>query len=473
MRLSVSILLIFTLQIGISLPFFLRAQTLNFSDLNSLSTLEKQAFPADKITQTSTKTPETPAEIAAFCALFQKFSRHFTLSADDFAAAQQTCARHADFFAWAGAHFNALGDAQNAAIFLERGLFLAPQRLDLHIEYAKALAQLGEKHAARALIAPILQRSDLPAGLAPELQTFAKNLAPRWQLQGQISAQQAWHNNVTHAPSSSSFSLSLPGGELPFTLAPPFRRQAGSSQDLEGTILAQNAFAPDRELQFFANARLRHVPKHQQMDLKQGQIGFKYAQEFRRKQLFFTAQHHYLAYGGQSFLQNDLFSLQLRLPREGCSPQWGAESERRRYPHTESLDGQFYALNFAIDCAFSDKVWLFSFKIGRDKAKRNTRAGGDHHQQEIRLLYRQPWLGGDVQSEWIFFRQDDAKAYHAWLNGGQARSLRRGSWRLDYQRPINAQWSWLIGGEYWRQNANLPLFANKNASIYTGLRYRF
>lgn len=483
------------LQLGMVLPFSLPAQTLNL-DKAKPSTQGKTSAPADIFTAANPpiNSDHVTQQIAQhfhtffsqnqklsadknelyFCQHFQTRPRGAALSAADFAAAHKKCARHADFFAWAGAHLNDLGDAQNAAIFLERGLFLAPQRLDLQIEYAKALAQIGDLHAARALIAPIAQRQDLPPELAPELQRFSKTLAPPWKLHGQVLARQFWHSNITHAPSSTTFSLTLPNGTLPFSLAPQYHRQHGASQDIETTVFAQNHISPNRELQLLAHARARNVQQHAPMDLKQTQFSARLKQDFRHTQLILSTEHQYLAYDGQSFLKNEQISSAIRWSKPSCSPQIGIEGERRRYPHSANLDGHFFALQFAIDCTKNDKNWLFSFKLGRDEAKYSTRAGGDQQIQELRFAYRQALPNqGEIQSEAIFFRQDDTQGYHAWFEGGRERNLRRWLWRIDYQQPITTHWSWIVGGEYWRQNSNLPLFANKNASVYAGIRYHF
>ncbi|PZP49203.1 MAG: hypothetical protein DI596_15860, partial [Azospira oryzae] len=72
------------------------------------------------------------------------------------ASVASQCADHPGYLAYRGAVLNALGRPAEAALLLERALLLDPRRAGAQIDYAEALAALGERASAVALLRAVL-----------------------------------------------------------------------------------------------------------------------------------------------------------------------------------------------------------------------------------------------------------------------------------------------------------------------------
>src|SRR3972149_4452029 len=79
------------------------------------------------------------------------------------------CGRHAGYLAYRGAVLNALGRHEQAALLLEQALLFDPARAGAQIDYAEALAALGDAASAAALLRDVAARPDVPAPLRPQL----------------------------------------------------------------------------------------------------------------------------------------------------------------------------------------------------------------------------------------------------------------------------------------------------------------
>src|SRR5699024_9811512 len=141
--------------------------------------------------------------------------------------------------AYRGAVLNGLGKYVEAASLLEGALLLEPDLAGAQIDYAEALAGVGEPSAATSLLRGVLARPDVP----PETRAYivrrlnALDIVQRFDaLVGLRSVGEDWHGvasvtvkggydtNLNSAPSRSTLGLTLPGGdEIVFALADSVR----------------------------------------------------------------------------------------------------------------------------------------------------------------------------------------------------------------------------------------------------------
>jgi predicted Zn-dependent protease len=77
---------------------------------------------------------------------------------DTLAPLAAECGRHAGYLAYRGAVLNALGRHAEAALLLEQALLLDPARAGAQIDYAEALAALGDNLSAAAMLRDVAAR---------------------------------------------------------------------------------------------------------------------------------------------------------------------------------------------------------------------------------------------------------------------------------------------------------------------------
>ena len=81
----------------------------------------------------------------------------------------EVCDGNAFFHAFRGAQLLAQGQIEVAAIALEKALLLNPDLPGAQLDYAQALAQIGLKGSARAILNEVLQRPDIQPQLKTQL----------------------------------------------------------------------------------------------------------------------------------------------------------------------------------------------------------------------------------------------------------------------------------------------------------------
>ena len=79
------------------------------------------------------------------------------------------CEDNAFFHAYLGAKLLALGQTEAAAVSLEKALLINPDLPGAQLDYAQALAEIGLKGSARAILNEVLQRPDIQPELKVQL----------------------------------------------------------------------------------------------------------------------------------------------------------------------------------------------------------------------------------------------------------------------------------------------------------------
>jgi hypothetical protein len=399
------------------------------------------------------------------------------------------CSRDAPYLAYRGAVLNGLGKYVEAASLLEGALLLEPDLAGAQLDYAEALAGLGETVAAMSLFRDVLARPDVPpdtrAYIVRRLNTLdivqrfdalvgLRSVGENWHGVASVTLKGGYDTNLNSAPSRSTLGLTLPGGEeLVFALAENVRARGGAAGigEFRGNIARR--FEGGGSLQVYGEARARFSGSSSttDTDYQQGQLVGAWTQPLVSGDAFFSLGGTRLHYGG-----DDLYSaIRLTAGRDWsyqpCQPRLGFEGELRRYPVARELDGRFYSLATGVACKLGANRLFAAARAGVDAAERD-RPGGDQRHVDLRLA----WVGtlgpGSILVDLLLAHQRDATGYSPLLEDNATRRLYRANLYLEYVYPVSTSWALVGSVEGSFQRSNLPLFDVSGQAVYLGIRWQ-
>lgn len=426
------------------------------------------------------------------------------------AAAQQAvaddrgCLTNAAFHAWRGATLLALGRTAEAIEPLERALLHDPELPGAQLDLAQALAAEGDTASARAFLADMRQRRDLPRTIGQVIERQLDilssppqlvALAAGWQSRWQVSAMGGAETNLNNAPSSSEVTLTFPQGDVTLPLDIASRPRSGGAT--LGAIQWQG-LRPWNESVLVVQADLKarqtgdSETSYQQSDVAATWLD---APAARRQWVARVARSH-LRYGGTSLLRATRATLQYQweAPERheaagawsealaGCRPAASLELEHRGYPESRVLDGVYqggaagwlcrrHKLGDGADSLTANTFFYgVQARVGSDRPLQSARAGGAYRRSEIRAQWEGPWLWGRVGAQWSTTHQRDRSPYSPLL-GNVPRSTTRHVLQLEASWPLKQSLALVANAEISRQSSNLPVFDASQRSIYMGLRW--
>lgn len=417
---------------------------------------------------------------------------------DTLAPLAPECGVHAGYLAYRGAVLNGLGRHAQAALLLEQALLLDPQRAGAQIDYAEALAALGDNASAAALLRDVAARPDVPAPLRPQLErrlsavdalqrmdalaAMSARTGARawttdgWQGTGTLALKLGRDSNLNSAPTREALTLTLPGGDAVLLLADRFRPRAAAAARLEAGGQWIRPLQGGAALQFYGDARLRDSPAASDTRYRQVQAGGAWSQSITGGYATVGASASQLRFGGAELYRALRLSAsrdwRVSLPAGDCRPSLGAEGESRRYPTAAELEGRFLGLSAGLACNVGVDRLVLAARGGQDAAHAQAgRPGGDQRQIDLRLVWSRPIGGGRLGADLLWYRQQDAGGYSPLLQNGARRRLNRASLNLEYSYPIAPGWALLASLEGLAQRSNLELFDLSGRAFYIGLRW--
>lgn len=402
---------------------------------------------------------------------------------------EPACGNDPVFLAYRGAVLLQLGQAESAAALLERALMLAPELAGAQADYARALAILGDRQAARHLVDNLLIRTDLPAGLREQLhdwQSRSTHLSSTagqqagWQLGGKATLRAGHDTNLNSAPSRSNLDLTLPDGPITLPLAQSSRSQGGNALLAEASLQAGRDIAADGRLELLADLRRRHAwgvegNDYQQIEtlgiitLPTTNISAKGAAAAYQLSLGASA----LDYGGESLFQAQRFGLAHVHQKGACLVGASLEGENRHYPTADHLNGRFYGLGGSLRCSLGINRISLLGRYGADRASHSERPGGNQQRWDLRLTWQRPLAGGEFEAELNLSHQRDKTGYSELLEQGAARRLTRLGFRAEWAWLLAKHIDGLITLETSRQNSNIGLFEVSGTALWLGGRWRW
>lgn len=378
------------------------------------------------------------------------------------------------FLAWHGALLLASGRPGAALEVLERALLLAPEHQGARLDYARALAALGQGQAAQELIAEIRARPDLPERPRAELAALVpppreERLRPQLTLKGGVDS------NLNYASAASQITLTLPEGAIALPVERKSRARSGSFLQAELELAGQRAIGAGKRLELYGRLSERLTPAEAGLEQSQLELAALLRQQ---------ADDHeriYLAALGATRWDGLVVQRQARLglrrnwqampsdPR--CTPGAGLDLEWRAHPGSPSLDYRYLQGAAALSCN-GDRPWSAQIALGREFA--DDRPGQGANRLMLRGLSHVPLAGGarlELEGR-LNLRREDAP-FSPLLAGGARLATVGYAARIEWARPLTARRELALGLVLERQQANVPLFDLSRHALYVAWQQRW
>jgi hypothetical protein len=402
------------------------------------------------------------------------------------AAQEPNCAADGAYLAYYGAVLNALGRHAEAASKLEQALLFEPDLAGAQVDYAEALAAVGDLTAALALMRDVSTRPDVPPALRDHLvrrmnaiealQRFDLMTGMRtliggdWRATATVTVQAGYDSNLNSAPSRETLPLTIPGADAVLLLADRFRARGGAVGLVEARGQLGRRLEAGSVLQMYGEARGRWSPSESDTDYQQGQAIVAWSRPVESGEVLFGAGVTYLHYGGDDLYSAYRLAASKDWQYQACQPRLGAEVESRHYPVAGELEGRFAGLLTGVTCRVGQNRLTAALRGGIDFAQRD-RPGGDQRQADLRLVWIRPLGAGSFLADLGLSHQRDQSGYSPLLENNDARRVNRATVRFEYDYPISRDWSVVATFDGTLQRSNLPLFDVSGAAAYLGFRW--
>jgi hypothetical protein len=434
--------------------------------------------------------------------------------------AADPCDEQATCQAQRGAQLLAQGRVEEAAVALEKALLLDPNLPGAQLDYAQALAQIGLKGSARAMLADVLQRQDIqptlkskltsaqtnPAG--PELsavQTFAQN---QWQWSSLAQAALGHETNLNSATFTDSLTLMLSNGPVTIGLSDAVKPVAGPSSKtllaVQGATRAGSGLLALGELSVSASLSNKNAlqadsltgikPERNQTAEALAKYSLPMIAGAASGQWQFSAGGTQFWLGSTSAYSDTGLSVKfnwdqtfesgikglLNLSGQSCKLSPSLGQTRQTFPLSSSLDGLYAFARMEFLCKAQTSESQMVLGKGADKAQNPARPGGDKQRLDL-LLRHEHWLATpwspikQVQSGqlsiWVrYAKSSDAQIYSELL-GDLKTTTHRADWGVGFWVPLDKSWSAGLNLEATSQRSNNTLFNLKNSGVYAGIRW--
>ncbi|WP_435750943.1 hypothetical protein [Thauera sp. AutoDN2] len=391
----------------------------------------------------------------------------------------QACAHDAVWHAQRGALLLELGRVAEAAENLERALLLDPLLAGARIDYADALAALGDLEAASELATSLLRLPDLPAAARRHLEARLRHwrqagtdAATPWQRRIELAAQFGWERNLNGGPAADTILLTPPEGSIELPIAASQRPRAGMAAQTSAEVQALRPLGDDWSLFLRGHLRLRDTTGSDS-DYLLGNFDAYLLHRRNNQETSLQLARLEQRFGGRHLLAETRLAAQRQWLGAPCRPRLGLDTARRDYPGAPQLGGKQLGLRAGLMCVNGAWRTDLDLRAAIDKPLRTDRPGGA--QRWLELQWSATWQGTDYRAEASASLGQvlDREGYSLLLNEGEAREILRQALRLELARPLAPHWEAVLAVEHFRQRANLALFALQNHGLYFGVRHRY
>ena len=400
----------------------------------------------------------------------------------------EACDDNAFFQAYRGALLLAQGQTEAAAVALEKALLIDPDLPGAQLDYAQALAQLGLKGSARAMLKEVLQRPDIQPSLKTQLlpaQAASVGAAALdWQWSSLLQSSYGRESNLNSATYTDNLTLYLSNGPVTLGLSDNVKPLAGnafkSSAALHGGLKSLGGQELSFNLAFAGKAGAASVGGNNQT--AEGAI--RYSQPMLAGnasgtwQLALGGTHFWL--GKQTAYADQGLQLKFAWDSLGATCKWAPAIGRidQAFPQANSLNGVYSYARLDWVCNKSQyQETHVAVGGGQDKAQTLSRPGGNRQRTDALVRHEQivrvPWLApvtGQLSAWMRYAHSQDGLAYSELL-GDLKSSTHRTDVGLGFWTPIEKQWHVGINLEATSQRSNNALFNLKNSAVYVGLRW--
>ena len=412
----------------------------------------------------------------------------------------EVCDGNAFFHAFRGAQLLAQGQIEAAAIALEKALLLNPDLPGAQLDYAQALAQIGLKGSARAILNEVLQRPDIQPQLKSQLSraqfpAIATNLGTgqnaniaasafnsQWQWSALAQATYGYETNLNSATHTDSLTLYLSNGPVTLGLSDNAKPVAGNAS--KATLAAQGVYKGAGSQEFALNAALNSKlgagsgggnnqtaegALKYSVPMLAGNASGVWQLSGSGTQFWVGTQTAYLDQGLQlKFVWDSLGSVCKWAPAVGAIEQ--------AFPQSASLNGTYAYARMDFKCAASKQQEThIAIGGGQDKAQSLGRTGGNRQRAEVMVRHEQllalPLLPLAQLTAWLRFAQSKDQQAYSELLGDLKSNTKRADAGLGFWVSVAKNWSVGVNLEATSQRSNNTLFNLKNSGVYAGLRW--
>ena len=426
------------------------------------------------------------------------------------------CDEQATCQAQKGAQLLAQGRVEEAAVALEKALLLDPNLPGAQLDYAQALALIGLKGSARAMLADVLQRPDIQPNLKAKLVSAQNapsdaaqaNLQAPWQWSKLAQAAVGHETNLNSATYTDYLTLMLSNGPVTIGLSDAAKPVAGPASKtllaVQGTTRAGSGILALGELSVGAslsnksslqtdaltgikpdrNQTAETVAKYS-LPMIAGAASGQWQLSVGATQFWLSTSTAYSDTGFNLKFNWDRnfepgYKGLLSLEGQACKLAPSIGQTRQSFPLSSSLNGVYAFARMELLCKAQSQETQVVLGSGSDKATDATRPGGDKKRTDLLLRHERlapmpwsPWK--QVQtgqlSTWVrFAKSADAQIYSELL-GDLKTTTNRTDWGLGFWVPLDKSWSAGLNLEATSQRSNNTLFNLKNSGVYAGIRW--
>ena len=400
------------------------------------------------------------------------------------------CQRTPAYLATLGRKLVQAGRYHEASEHLERALMFDPALNEARLDYAIALAGLGDGESAQAMLDALLADSSLPPHLRQPLQeqrqALARLMGTSWRRRISVTARMGHDSNLGGAPNLGSLALTIGGQPTILPLDENYQARAGLYGRADWQMELRRQQTDGSRWDLMASLRARRSPsvKDTGMHMAEVQAEYTAAPGGADKPTPYAAAAlgvlqtqagaHYISMGVTGGLGRQWSAGTLRQ----CQGRLGGELQQRQHQTNSVLTGHYIGAAASLSCGRENGVqWLVSARAGLDAAQSADRPGGNQRQYSVRAAAYLPaaigWrsaAAGGVLLDLEASHYRDATGYSPLLAHGAVRTLQRQTARLEYQHTSAQGWQWVIGAEWVHQRSSLDLFRLQSHGPYIALR---
>ena len=404
----------------------------------------------------------------------------------------EVCDGNAFFHAHRGAQLLAKGQTEAAAVSLEKALLINPDLPGAQLDYAQALAQIGLKGSARAILNNVLQRPDIQPGLKAQLSTAQITEAeairaasgPNWQWNGLVQSANGHESNLNSATYTDALTLYLSNGPVTLGLSDNAKPVAGNA--FKTTVAVHGVLRGVGGQELSVNTALASKTGAASVggNNRTAEGALKYSLPMLAGdasgvwQVATGGTHFWL--GNQTAYQDQGLQLKFVWDALGAACKWAPAIGRidQQFPQATTLNGVYSYGRLEMACANSlNRETHVALGGGQDKAQDMSRPGGNRMRTDVLVRHEQivsvplaPALSGQL-SAWLRYAHSKDMLAYSDLLGDLKSNTQRTDLGLGYWVPLAKQWRAGLNLEATSQKSNNTLFNLKNSSVYMGVRW--
>ena len=448
----------------------------------AFSLLAPAAF-AQSVNQPNVAAPSKT--IPPLCPSADQWSK---VSAEQLAVWADACDENAFFHAFLGAQLLAIGQTEAAAVALEKALLINPDLPGAQLDFAQALAQIGLKGSARAILNDVLQRPDIQPALKNQLSKAQLVQAqPSWQWQALAQTAYGHESNLNSATYTDTLTLYLSNGPVTLGLSDNAKPVSG---DAFKTSVALNGILRglgSQELSVNAAVNSKSGAASEGGNNRTAEGALKYSLPVLAGNASGVWQ---LALGGTQFwlasqtaYSDQGVQLKFNWDSLGAACKWAPSmgSIDQKFPQSPALNGTYTFARMDWVCSTSkNQETHLALGGGKDKAQDASRPGGNRTRADLMLRHEQlvqmpvmPLIGNlsGQLTAWLRHANSKDKLPYSELLGDLKSNTKRTDFGLGYWVPVSKMWSAGLNIETTSQRSNNTLFNLKNSAFYVGIRW--